>query len=139
MAPDQNKKVIEQLFNEGMNGRNFNTFDRLIAPEFVNHGMPNSHSGPDGFREIMQQFIDAFPDMNIKVEHVVAEGDFVATQGHWTGTNDGPFMGATPTGKSVRCDYVDFWKMKNGKCIENWVQMDMVNVMHQLEIAHTHA
>jgi predicted ester cyclase len=30
-------------------------------------------------------------------------------------------------------DYIDFWKLDNGKCLENWVQLDIAGVMRQLE------
>src|SRR5690349_18274546 len=108
MTTDQNKKVIERLFSEGMNGRKFNVVDEVIASSFVNHGMPGSKTGPSGFRGILQQFLDAFPDMNIKLENIIAEGDMVATRGYWTGTNQGSFMGMPSTGKKVRVEFVDY-------------------------------
>ena len=131
MSAEQNKQVVGRLFNEAMNQRRFELLNEIIAPEFVNHGMPGAQQGPEGMRQILQGFLDAFPDMKITVEHIVAEGDMVATRGHWVGTNKGSFMGGPASGNSVRSDYVDFWKMKDGKCIENWVQMDMIGIMMQ--------
>ena len=139
MANDQNKKLVEQIFNEVMNNRNFTLIDKLIAPNYVNHGIPDAKTGPEGFKQVIQQFLDGFPDMKINVEHIVADGDLVATRGYWTGTNKGSFMNMPSTGKKVRCEYVDFWKVQNGKFVENWVQMDMVGVMHQLGVMQTTA
>ena len=129
---DQNKKLIQQLFGEAMNGRNLAILNNIIAPDFVNHGIPDSKPGPEGFKAIVQGFLDAFPDMGINVEQIVTEGDTVATRGYWTGTNKGSFMGLPATGKKVRVEYADFWKIKNEKCIENWVQMDFAGLMQQL-------
>jgi predicted ester cyclase len=137
MSTEQNKKTVQTLLTEGMNKRNYSIIDQVIAPGFVNHGIPNATKGPEGFKEIIRQFVDAFPDMNIHLEHIVAEGDQVATRGYWTGTNSGSFMGAPATGRKVRCEFVDFWTLQNGKCTENWVQMDMVGVMQQLELMPT--
>src|SRR5258705_13075291 len=109
MTPDQNKKLIQQLFGEAMNGRNLALIDNIIAPGFVNHGIPDAKPGPEGFKAVIQQFFDAFPDMGINQEHIIAEGDIVATRGYWTGTNNGSFMGMPPTGKQVRVEYADFW------------------------------
>ena len=128
----ENKKIIERLFTEVMNGRKFNLTEEIIAPSYVNHGIPNAKTGPSGFKEIMQQFLDAFPDMRINMEAIVSEGDTVATRGYWTGTNSGSFMGMPSTGKKVRVEYADFWKLENGKAVENWVTMDMVGLMTQI-------
>jgi steroid delta-isomerase-like uncharacterized protein len=131
MATEQNKKLIEKLFTDAMNGRKLNVIDEVIAPGFTNHGIPNAKTGPAGFKEIIQQFIDAFPDMKIKVETIIAENDYVATNGYWTGTNKGSFMGMPASNKQVKVAYVDFWKIQNGKAVENWVQMDMAGMMVQ--------
>ena len=134
MANDQNKKLVEQLFNEVMNNRNLSLIDKVVAPNFINHGIPDAKPGPAGFKQIVQQFLDGFPDMRIFPEHIVSDGDLVATRGYWTGTNKGSFMNMPSTGKKVRVEYVDFWKIQNGKFVQNWVQMDMVGVMHQLGV-----
>ena len=132
MKQESNKQMIQKMFTEMMNGRNFSNMAEVIAPNYVNHGIPNAKPGPEGFKEILQQFLDGFPDMKINVEHIVAEDNMVATRGYWTGTNSGKFMGMQGTGKKVRCEYMDMWKIENGMCVENWVQMDMVGVMQQI-------
>jgi len=132
MANDQNKKLIERMFNEVMNGRNFNELDQILTPGFINHGIPDVKPGPAGFKEALQQFLDGFPDMKINPENFIVDGDMVATRGYWTGTHKGSFMGIPGSGKQVRVDYIDLWKVQNGKCVENWVQMDMVGLMHQV-------
>ena len=131
MSTETNKKLIERVFNEAMNERNFGILDEIVAPGYVNYGIPNSKTGAAGLKAILQQFLDAFPDMKITIEHVIGEGNMVATSGYWTGTNKGSFMGAPASGKEVKVAYIDFWKIENGKCAENWVQMDMIGLMMQ--------
>ena len=131
MKTEMNKQMIKKIFSEMFNGRNFSDMDKIISPEYVNHGMPNAKKGPAGLKEVLQQFLDGFPDMKINVEHMVAEDNMVATRGYWTGTNTGKFMGMQGTGKKVRCEFIDLWKIENGMCVENWVQMDIVGVMQQ--------
>jgi len=132
MATTQNQMLIEQLFNEVMNDRKFSLLDQIIDPAFVNHGIPDAKQRPSGFKQVIEQFLDGFPDMKIQIEQIVSEKDLVATRGYWTGTNSGSFMGMPSSGKKVRIDYIDFWKIKNGKCVENWVQMDMMSLMQQV-------
>src|SRR4051812_40448152 len=133
-----NKKLVEQVFNEAMNKQNFSLLDKIIGPTYVNHMQPDK-KGPEGLKEILQQFLGGFPDMQIKIEHIAADGDLIATRGYWTGTNKGSFMGMPSTGKKVKVEYVDFWRAQNGMLVENWVQMDLQSMMMQLGLAPANA
>jgi steroid delta-isomerase-like uncharacterized protein len=132
MSTELNKKIILRLYGEGIMQRKFLVFDELIADEFVNHGIPNSRPGPHGFRDIVEQLIQAFPDLHINIQKIVSEADTVATRGYFSGTHHGNFMGLLTSGKKVQIDYIDFWKIRNGKCVENWMQMDLAGVSMQL-------
>ena len=70
--------------------------------------------------------------MKLTIENTVCEGNTVATRGYWTGTNKGSFQGNPATNKTVTVSYCDFWKIENGKCTENWVNMDIAGLMTQL-------
>ena len=65
---------------------------------------------------------------------MLGEGDKVVTRGTFTGTHQGEFNGIPATGKKVKVSYCDIWRVENGKCVENWVQMDMVGLMQQLGV-----
>jgi steroid delta-isomerase-like uncharacterized protein len=132
MSADQNKAIVRKIFEEGINKRNLSVVEEYIGPGYVNHGIPSPKPGPEGFKEIIRQFTDSFPDMEITVEEVISDNETVATRGSWTGTNQGSFMNMPATGKHVKVSYMDFWKIENGKCVENWVQMDIAGLMQQL-------
>ena len=132
MPADKNKEIIRKIFEDGMNNRNLSVFEEYVSPQYVNHGIPGHQPGVEGFKEIINQFTEAFPDMKITQDEIIADGDSVATRGSWTGTNKGSFMGMPATGKQVNVQYMDFWKLKDGKCVENWVQMDTAGLMQQL-------
>merc|ERR1712055_626832 len=42
------------------------------------------------------------------------------------------FMGIAPTGKRIEIRYMDFWKVVDGKIVDNWVSVDFPHVMAQL-------
>jgi steroid delta-isomerase-like uncharacterized protein len=132
MSTQENKRVVLRLFNEAMNNRNLSIINEVFDGRSIHHGFTYPVVGPDGFKELLHQFLNGFPDMKIEVEKAVAEDDFVATRGTWTGTHDGDFMGIAGTGKSVKVGYIDMWRMENGKCVENWVQMDIAGLMQQV-------
>ena len=90
--------------------------------------------GPEGFKIVMEMFFNAFPDLKIVIEEAAGEGPTVFTRGYWTGTQKGEFNGIPATGKNVKVAFLDCWKLENGKAVENWVQMDMVGMMHQMGV-----
>ena len=127
-----NKVLVEQLFNELMNQKNMSSVEKYLDPNFKQHGFPNSKQGIEGFKEILGQFTTAFPDFKVVPESIIVEGDLVATRGYCTGTNTGSFMGGPATNKKVTISYIDWWQFKNGKAVENWVQLDMQAMLAQL-------
>lgn len=137
MSIETNKRIIVDGFEQGMNQGNVAYFDQHVASTYVNHGIPVPATGPDAMRMAVGLFKSAFPDFRVVIEQVVAEGDRVSTRGYFTGTHLGEFNGIPPTGKSIRADYVDIWRIEAGKVAENWVQMDMLGLLQQLGVIPT--
>ena len=82
-------------------------------------------------------FIAAFPDLHIELQHKIAQGDFVAVDWVFSGTNSGPMAmpsGAQvpPTGKKVSFFGSTTYRFKDGKAIHTWVCMDVMGMMMQL-------
>lgn len=125
------------MFEEGMNKKKFSLMNGLIAENYINHDMPGE-PGAEGFKKMIQGFFEGFPDMQIRLDNVIGDGDMVATRGEWTGTHSGSFMGIPATGKKVKVKYIDMWRLENGKGVENWVQMDIAGLMQQLGMITEH-
>ena len=68
----------------------------------------------------------------LTAERFIAEGDEVAARITTRATHQGTLMGIPPTGKRVEIRYMDFWKVQNGKIVDNWVNVDFAHVLRQL-------
>jgi steroid delta-isomerase-like uncharacterized protein len=134
MPAAENAALIRRLFQEGVNQKNLAVFDEVLAPNYVNYDFPAPAPGPEGFKQVMGMFFQAFPDIHETTEETVAEGDRVAARGHFTGRHDGDFMGIPATGKQVTVSYIAIYRLENGRIVENWVQMDMMGMMQQLGV-----
>jgi predicted ester cyclase len=126
--------LVHRVFEEGVNQKNLAVFDEVLGPNYVNYSFPAPVPGPEGFKEVMGMFFQAFPDIHETTEDVIAEGDKVATRGYFRGTHSGEFMNIPATGKQVTVSYIDIWRVENGKLVENWVQMDLYGMMQQLGV-----
>jgi predicted ester cyclase len=132
MSAEANKALIRRGFEEGINRRNYHIFDEIIAPNYVNHSMPAPAPGSEGFKQVIGTFIAGFPDMQVEVQEMIAEGDKVATRGVLRGTHTGTFNGIPPTGRTIAMNFMDSWRIEGGKAVENWVQLDTMGLMQQL-------
>jgi predicted ester cyclase len=134
MSTEENKNLVRRIFEEGINQNKPNVFDELIAPTYVNYNFPSPAAGVEGFKMVIGLFRTAFPDIQITLEEELAEGDKVSTRGYFTGTHTGDFQGIPATGKQVKVEYIDIWRVANGQLVENWVQMDQLGMMQQLGV-----
>ena len=134
MPTDSYKNIVRRGFEEGMNRQNFSLFEEYLAPDYTNHNLPAPVPGPQGFILVVKGFYSAFPDFQVTLEDIVAEGNLVSTRGYFTGTHLGDFQGIPATGKTFKVNYTDLWRGENGKLVENWVQLDMLGLLQQLGV-----
>ena len=74
----------------------------------------------------------AFSDFKLEIEDMVVAGDTVWTRNVATGTNDGPYMGHPPTGRSFRIYVFDVMRVFGGRVVEHWGVPDRAGVLLQL-------
>ena len=74
----------------------------------------------------------AFPNYELRIEQMIAEGDLVSVIGRASGTHKGPFMSMPPTGKSWDVPLHITYRVKDGKIVELWLVLDTAAFMQQL-------
>ena len=75
----------------------------------------------------------AFPDLRYALEDVIAEGDLVAARYSWRGTHKGEaFLGIPPSGKTILVRGMDFYRLRDGKIVEHWDNVDELGMLSQL-------
>jgi predicted ester cyclase len=75
----------------------------------------------------------AFPNYEIIVDDLLAEGDKVVVRGNFRGIHRGPFAGIEATGKSVSSGLMIIYRIANGRIIDHWMQFDMFMLLQQLQ------
>ena len=89
--------------------------------------------GVEGFvRGWQKPFRAAFSERSYHTEKCIADGDWAACFGYCEATHSGAFMGVPATGKRVRIPYMDFWRVEDGRIIDNPVSVDFAAVLAQL-------
>jgi steroid delta-isomerase-like uncharacterized protein len=128
---ERNKAIARRIFEEVFTQGKLEVVDELYAPDFVNHGLRRD-VGLQEDREAARGWRSAFPNLEMKVERLVAEEDLVSVL--WTahGTNTGTGMRLSATGKSIEVRGVTVWRIVDGRIKEEWSAYDERAVMQQL-------
>jgi predicted ester cyclase len=132
VSVEQNKAVNRRVIEEVINKGDIGLFDELVAPNFVEHGLP---PGAQGTKQFLGLLRAAFPDIHCTIEGVIGEGDYVALRLTSQGTMKGEFMGLKPSGKHAVWSSMDYVRMKDGKVAEHWGLDDTMSMLQQLGFA----
>jgi predicted ester cyclase len=131
-----NRLIGRRVLLELWGGGKLEVADELYAPDYVDHvgrGPEASRViGPEGIKQAVTLFRRAFPDLSYAVEEEMAERDLVWTRFSAKGTFKGPFLGAAPTGNSVRYTGMDLNRIAGGKIVESWVNYDALALLQQV-------
>jgi steroid delta-isomerase-like uncharacterized protein len=126
------KEIIERWEHAFQQG-DMATVDELAGPGFVDHNpIPGFPPTIEGMKSAITAYRAAFPDLDITDLEVIADGDTAASRWTAEGTNDGEFMGMPATGKRIRVDGMNFYKLAGGQVTDVWTQFDGVSMMQQL-------
>jgi steroid delta-isomerase-like uncharacterized protein len=133
MLTDANKGIMRR-FTEFINTANESLATELIAPTATFHvpGRPEPVRGPAGYLEIVSMMRGGFPDIQWKLEEMVAEDDKVAARFIMRGTHRGVFFGVAPTGKAIVVQAMNFYRLADGQIVEERGQPDLLGLLRQI-------
>jgi steroid delta-isomerase-like uncharacterized protein len=133
-AEEQKNKQVVRQYIEAFNRQDTERLGQLVSSTNQSFQFSGMHPSMDWNRtkQCFAAFWSAFPDLNAKIEEMVAEGDKVAIRVINTGTHKGGFQGVLPTGKKVSFGGRDFITLRDGKIIEQRASVDMMELMQQI-------
>jgi predicted ester cyclase len=80
----------------------------------------------------LDALLSAFADFHLTIDALVAfDGELMARMTA-TGRHTGRFFGIRPTGQRVRISAFAAWQLSDGRCREQWLQLDLVDLLQQL-------
>jgi steroid delta-isomerase-like uncharacterized protein len=112
------------------------TIDELVERDaLIRTPLPLDSTGRDKLKEVFGRLHQAFPDLRVTIEDLIAEGDKVVARNSVTGTHQGDYMGIPPTGKSVTYNEIFIFRFVAGRVAETWGVVDVFAQMRQLGLA----
>lgn len=133
---EANKNVVRRLFEEVWNKGNLPVADELFAQNYSHHdsSTPEFGRGPESEKKRAALYRNAFPDVRLTVEDIIAEGETVTARWSCKGTHKGDLNGIAPTGKQFTISGISVARFTSGKISESWVNWDALGLMQQLGV-----
>ena len=105
------------------------------APAPFSESAPGRVNGPQAMRKTAEWLLAQFPDLHMKIEAMITEGDTVAVMVLSEGTNLGPLNGVVPpTGKRFSARQSHWYRVRDGKLAEHWATREDLAAMLQLGV-----
>lgn len=132
---EENKALVARMYDDGLNNHVIEGMEAYWTEDMKWYGPAGigTKSSLKAFQvEHQRPFLAAFSDKWADDEIRIAEGDYVAAHGYQYATHTGNYLGIPASGKRVKIRYMDFWRAENGKLVENWVLIDLLDFIGQL-------
>ncbi len=104
--------------------------------EWVEHGFGRVAKGRDQFVEFMRGWRDAFPDATVEVVRQLSGDDGVTNECIYRATHTRPMETPSgivePTGNRIEVEFVEVWRIRDGKVVSGHNYIDSATVMRQL-------
>jgi predicted ester cyclase len=137
MSTEENKAIVRRYVEECWNKKSLSTLDELFAPNCLHYmnGRLN-HQGPEDYKNALEAWFKAFPDIQHTIEDEVAEDDKVVIRLRASSTHNGemqfPGMPSAipPTGKNVEIVSMSMSRIADGMIVEQWDIADFRWMQH---------
>lgn len=138
MDPDANKRLVERFYEEVWARGNVEFAEQVFSDAYVRHDLRPTEAAPGaaGQAQIARAFRAAFPDLQWRIDLLLADGDLVAARWTASGTHTGSWAGRAPTGRRAEFSGVNIFRFgPAGKVVEIWNHRDDLGLQEQLGAA----
>ncbi len=134
---EEDFEALARRFFAAVNDDDLDALDDLATDDIVGHvspviPFPGRGKGLAGVKENIAVLRAAFPDAEATLEDLVVQGDRTAARLTLRGTHEGEAQGVAPTGASVEVPALGLVRFEDGRAVEYWLELDLLNVAVQL-------
>jgi predicted ester cyclase len=119
---EENKTVVREYYARVINGRDL----EAVGEFFLDDRMV------EGVRAGCFRYFEAFPDLHVALDDLIAEGDRVFLRSTLTGTHDGEYKGIPATGRHAATECAEVFRIADGKFAGYWCLTNVAGLMRQL-------
>ncbi len=139
MTIEENKAVARRYFEDAR--LNPDVCDEIFAPVFRFHTIQHAsftpqevESTPQSEKEAYRWLQTVWGDWRMTIDEMIAEGDRVMVRWTFRGTQQGEYMGLSPTQKTVTYAGINIFRIEDGRIAEVWDIYDRLWLWQQLGV-----
>jgi steroid delta-isomerase-like uncharacterized protein len=136
-TPEENKALVDNWFAALSSGASEDVAALAAADVIYHDPSPREESQSGGTEEWASDRSQDYPDLQVTVEQVVAEGDMVASYQRYTGTQQGDVedeQGVPATGLTTEWVSMGLFRIECGKIAEIWAVADDLGRLQRLGV-----
>lgn len=132
MPPQDNIDALQHAARR-LRVKDLDGYLALYNEAVIHHGYSSRvRPGVPGLKEHYASLLKGFPDLQIAIEDIIAQGEKVSHRFTFSGTHRGEFLGVAATGKTVSASGMQLNLFSAGKCIEVWSVHDSYRFLSQI-------
>lgn len=134
--PDGSKKLVRDFVEVVKNGRKLDRLGEFFKADYVEHNqtVASFGKGVAGYKAFLGHLFTAFPDDKVQIDQIVGDGEWVAYRATESGTHKAAFLKIPATQKHATWTEIQFFRIKDGKIVEHWVDVDLFSWFQQLGV-----
>ena len=123
MSGDDNKRVVAEFVERCQNQHDLDFADEAFHPKFVNHYRPEGRALPETGSPGDGPTRERLPGVLRRAAAGVSR---------FRGTHLGELWDLPPTGNRVALEFIDIFRVRDGRLIEHWTSMDIGALRQQM-------
>lgn len=134
--PTDGREVIRKFVEEVWNAHNAEAVDKFASSDYVDHDPFHDEpvKGPDGLKKLITGYLNAFSDVHIAIDELLADGNQVTMRWTGTGTHDGELRGIPPTHRKATVGGISIYRIVNDRIAETYTYWDTLGLLQQLGV-----
>jgi steroid delta-isomerase-like uncharacterized protein len=129
---DDHKKDVT-IWYEAFNTQDPRLVDRILSDDWVDiPAAPGQPPGREGMKHLIAELTTSFPDLKVRNEEILQDGNKVIVRSRLTGTQRGTFVGLPAKNRALNIMAIDIHEFRDGKIVRTWHTEDWLTGLHQL-------
>ncbi len=120
MSTEENKLLVRRYVEEVVNTGDVGKLSEFISADYTE--VFNNVRYPVGLEGAKRHVLgvrEVYPDLHVRIEQQIAEGDWVVSRITACGTHRGTWLGMKATGKALEFTGVNIEKVIDGRIVEH--------------------
>ncbi len=129
--------MMQEILDQLIGAWNTREIDRLMtfyAADFEGHdiGLAQIYLGISGFRQMVNQYYSAFPDLSFTLTQTIVQDDCAAITWISSGTHRGRIMNIPATGRPFKVNGISTLTIREGLVVRSSVLWDVAGLLRNL-------